>query len=74
MRRQRCVADRRVSWVLRLPSWPSGYGRGTRWLEATEAGGREFDPRPGHCSRTSVQSKQATGTVFSSEYAFLSKL
>ena len=38
--------------------------------EAMEAGGREFDPRPGHYS---FQSNQATGTVFSSEYAFLSK-
>ena len=41
--------------------------------EAMEAGGREFDPRPGHYSRTSFQSNQATGTVFSSECAFLSK-
>ena len=31
-----------------------------------ETGGREFDPRPGHYSRM-------TGTVFSSECAFLSK-
>ena len=41
--------------------------------EAMEAGCREFDPRPGHYSRMSVLSNQATGTVFSSEYAFLSK-
>ena len=41
--------------------------------EAMEAGGREFDPRPGHYSRMSFQSNQATGTVFSSECAFLSK-
>ena len=48
--------------------------KGVRHLghdEATEAGGR--DPRPGHYSMMSFQSKQATGTVFSSEYAFLSK-
>ena len=38
--------------------------------EAMEAGGRELHPRPGHYSRTSFQSNQATGTVFSSEYAF----
>ena len=36
--------------------------------EAMEAGGREFDPRPGHYSRMSFD--QATGTVFSSECAF----
>ena len=40
--------------------------------EAMEAGGREFEPRPGHSSR-SFYSNQATGTVFSSECAFLSK-
>ena len=41
--------------------------------EVMEAGGREFDPRPGHYSRMSFLSNQATGTVFSSECAFLSK-
>ena len=41
--------------------------------EAMEAGGREFDPRPGHYSRMSFSCNQATGTVFSSECAFLSK-
>ena len=41
--------------------------------EAMEAGGREFDPRPGHYSTMGFESNQATGTVFSSEYAFLSK-
>ena len=40
---------------------------------AMEAGGREFDPRPGRYSGMSFQSNQATGTVFSSECAFLSK-
>ena len=33
--------------------------------EAMEAEGREFDPRPGHYSRTSFRPNQATGTVFS---------
>ena len=41
------------------------------WLRAWdtltmfEAGGREFDPRPGHYSRMSFSSDQVTGTVFS---------
>ena len=37
--------------------------------EAMEAGGREFDPRPGHYSRMGFESNRATGTVFSPEYA-----
>ena len=42
--------------------------------EAMEAGGREFGPRPGHySSRMSFESNQATGMVFSSECAPLSK-
>ena len=41
--------------------------------EAMEAGGREFEHRPGHYSRMSFLSNQAAGTVFSSECAFLSK-
>ena len=40
---------------------------------ATEARGREFDPRPRHHSRMNSLSNQATGTVSSSENAFVSK-
>ena len=36
--------------------------------EVMEAGGREFDPRPGHYSRMSFYSNQATGTVFFSKF------
>ena len=53
-----------------LRAWAVGY---LDHDEAMEAGGREFDPRPGHYSRMSFLSNQATGTVFSSECAFLSK-
>ena len=42
-------------------------------LATMEAGGREFNPRPGHYSRMSFESSQVTGMVFSSECAFLSK-
>ena len=42
--------------------------------EAMEAGGREFDPRPGHYSRASFYSNQATDTVFSSEFATILNL
>ena len=43
-------------------------------FEATCAGGREFNPRPGQYSRMSFSSDQVTGKVFSSEHAFPSKL
>ena len=33
-------------------------------VDARCAGGREFEPRPGHYSRMSFSSDQATGTVF----------
>ena len=33
-------------------------------FEATVAGGREFEPRPGQYSRMSFSSDQVTGTVF----------
>ena len=49
--------------------------KGVRHLghdEAMEAGGHQFEPQPGHYSRMSFWSNQATGTVFSSKCALLS--
>ena len=47
--------------------------KGVGHLDHVCAGGREFNPRPGQCSRMSFSSDQVTGKVFSSEHAVPSK-
>ena len=64
--RNTCIA---VSQYRILMPASDGVGHGGR------VGGREFEPRPGHYSRTSFLSNRAGSWYgFSSESAFLSKL
>ena len=74
----RCYTPKWPNYSSTLIVWPSGYGHGTHWPCASgiwEWGGREFEPWSGHWLRyggTSCWSNQATGTVFSSKFSFLS--
>ena len=53
-----------VSQTAAVAEWLRAWDTLTMF-EATVAGGREFDPRPGQYCRMNCSSDQVTGTVFS---------